>query len=60
VIVADTNMVASLLLPGPLITLVDDLLIQQPEWAAPRDKWIENKNYWQNQINLYCRRIYCV
>ena len=52
-IVGDTNVVASLLLPGPVTTLVDDLLIQQqPKWAAPRDTWIENKNHWLNQINL--------
>ena len=45
-IVGDTNVVASLLLPGPVTTLVDDLLIkQQPKWAAARDTWIENKNH---------------
>jgi predicted nucleic acid-binding protein len=35
VIVVDTNVVAYLLLPGPLTEAAEALLIDQPEWAAP-------------------------
>jgi predicted nucleic acid-binding protein len=35
VIVVDTNVVAYLLLPGPLTEAAEALLIAQPEWAAP-------------------------
>jgi len=38
----DTNVVAYMLLPGPHTALVDDMLILQPEWAAPplwRSEW---------------------
>jgi predicted nucleic acid-binding protein len=52
VIVVDTNVVAYLLLPGPHTALVDDLLIQQPEWAAP-PLW---RSEWRNVIAGYLRR----
>lgn len=51
-IVVDTNVVAYLLLPGPHTALVDDLLIQQPEWAAP-PLW---RSEWRNVIAGYLRR----
>jgi len=52
VIVVDTNVVAYLLLPGPHTALVDDLLIQQPEWAAP-PLW---RSEWRNVLAGYLRR----
>jgi len=52
VIVVDTNVVAYLLLPGPHAALVDDLLIQQPEWAAP-PLW---RSEWRNVLAGYLRR----
>jgi predicted nucleic acid-binding protein len=52
VIVVDTNVVAYLLLPGPHADLVDDLLIEQPEWAAP-PLW---RNEWRNVLAGYLRR----
>ena len=51
-IVVDTNVVAYLLLPGPHTALVDDLLIQQPEWAAP-PLW---RSEWRNVLAGYLRR----
>lgn len=51
-IVVDTNVVAYLLLPGPHTALVDDLLIQQPEWAAP-PRW---RSEWRNVLAGYLRR----
>ena len=51
-IVVDTNVVAYLLLPGPHTALVDDLLIQQPEWAAP-PLW---RSEWRNVLAGYQRR----
>jgi predicted nucleic acid-binding protein len=52
VIVVGTNVVAYLLLPGPHTALVDDLLIQQPEWAAP-PLW---RSEWRNVLAGYLRR----
>jgi len=52
VIVVYTNVVAYLLLPGPHTALVDDLLIQQPEWAAP-PLW---RSEWRNVLSGYLRR----
>lgn len=51
-IVVDTNVVAYLLLPGPHTALADDLLIQQPEWAAP-PLW---RSEWRNVLAGYLRR----
>ena len=51
-IAVDTNVVAYLLLPGPHTALVDDLLIQQPEWAAP-PLW---RSEWRNVLAGYLRR----
>ena len=51
-IVADTNVVAYLLLPGPHTALVDDLLIHEPEWAAPL-LW---QSEWRNVLAGYLRR----
>jgi predicted nucleic acid-binding protein len=52
VIVVDTNVVAYLLLPGPHTALADDLLIEQPEWAAP-PLW---RSEWRNVLAGYLRR----
>jgi predicted nucleic acid-binding protein len=52
VIVVDTNVVAYLLLPGPHTALGDDLLIQQPEWAAS-PLW---RSEWRNVLAGYLRR----
>jgi predicted nucleic acid-binding protein len=52
VIVVDTNVVAYLLLPGPQTALAEDLLIQQPEWAAP-PLW---RSEWRNVLAGYLRR----
>jgi len=52
VIVVDTNVVAYLLLPGPHTALADDLLIEQPEWAAP-PLW---RSEWRNVLSGYLRR----
>ena len=51
-IVVDTNVVAYLLLPGPQTALAEDLLIQQPEWAAP-PLW---RSEWRNVLAGYLRR----
>ena len=51
-IVVDANVVAYLLLPGPHTALADDLLIQQPEWAAP-PLW---RSEWRNVLAGYLRR----
>ena len=51
-IVVDTNVVAYLLLPGPHTALADDLLIEQPEWAAP-PLW---RSEWRNVLAGYLRR----
>ena len=51
-IVVVTNVVAYLLLPGPHTALADDLLIQQPEWAAP-PLW---RSEWRNVLAGYLRR----
>jgi len=52
VILVDTNVVAYLLLPGPQTALAEDLLIQQPEWAAP-PLW---RSEWRNVLAGYLRR----
>jgi predicted nucleic acid-binding protein len=52
VIVVDTNVVAYLLLPGPQTALAEELLIQQPEWAAP-PLW---RSEWRNVLAGYLRR----
>jgi predicted nucleic acid-binding protein len=52
VIVVDTNVVAYLLLPGPHTALADDLLIEQPEWAAP-PLW---RSEWRNVVAGYLKR----
>lgn len=51
-IVVDTNVVAYLLLPGPYTTLAEELLLQEPEWAAP-PLW---RSEWRNLMSHCLRR----
>lgn len=51
-IVVDTNVVAYLLLPGPHTALAEELLLQEPEWAAP-PLW---RSEWRNVMSDYLRR----
>jgi hypothetical protein len=51
-IVVDTNVVAYLLLPGPQTALAEELLLQEPEWAAP----LLCRSEWRNVVSHYLRR----
>ena len=48
----DTNVVAYLLLPGPQTALAEELLLQEPEWAAP----LLCRSEWRNVVSHYLRR----
>ena len=50
-IVVDTNVLASLLLPGPRTEQAEVLLLQQPQWAAP-PLW---RSEWRNVLTGYLR-----
>jgi len=51
-IVVDTNVVASLLLPGPFSEPAEALLLDRPDWAAP-PLW---RSEWRNVLYGYLRR----
>jgi predicted nucleic acid-binding protein len=51
-IVVDTNVLASLLLPGPRTEQAEVLLLAQPQWAAP-PLW---RSEWRNVLASYLRR----
>jgi predicted nucleic acid-binding protein len=52
VIVADTNVIAYLLLPSPFTGLAERLYAQDPEWIAPT-LW---RSEFRNVLSLYVRR----
>jgi predicted nucleic acid-binding protein len=52
VIVADTNVIAYLLIPSPFTPLAERVYAQDPEWAAPR-LW---RSEFRNVLSLYVRR----
>jgi hypothetical protein len=51
-IVVDTNVLASLLLPGPRTEQAEILLLAQPQWAAP-PLW---RSEWRNVLTSVLRR----
>ena len=51
-IVVDTNVIACLALPGPYLEHAQQLLRQEPEWAAPL-LW---RSEFRNVLALYMRR----
>ena len=51
-IVADSNLVAYLLIPGDKSTLADDVFLRDPEWAVP----LICRSEVRNILTLYMRR----
>jgi predicted nucleic acid-binding protein len=52
VIVADTNVIAYLLVPSPFTEMAEQLYAQEPEWVAPT-LW---RSEFRNVVSLYVRR----
>lgn len=51
-IVADTNVIAYLLVPSPFTEMAEQLYAQEPEWVAPT-LW---RSEFRNVVSLYVRR----
>lgn len=51
-IVADTNVIAYLLIPSPFTAMAEQAYAQDPEWVAPR-LW---RSEFRNVLSLYMRR----
>lgn len=51
-IVADTNVIAYLLIPSPFTVMAEQVYAQNPEWVAPT-LW---RSEFRNVLSLYMRR----